>query len=1098
MPTKQEYRERLVEKLKELFQLDQPDLDFGFYRIMHSKAEQVTQFLERDLLAIIEDAFGEQDEAIFAQLQANVEKAIQTARRFGAPDPEETEGVQEARAALAAAQENAGAEASVYDHLYRFFERYYDRGDFISRRYYSRETGGKAAPFAVPYNGEEVKLHWANADQYYIKTAEYFNNATFDLSQAPEVAGVQLGLGMETGGENDGETAPAMRLHFHIVEATEGAHGNVKASEQETRYFIIHHEEPVTLNEAGELVIQFEYRPDPEKTGQEGTWRSKRADEAVTAVLAALKGLAGGEAYLTLLTTPAPTEKDAKRPLLARYVNQYTGRNTHDYFIHKDLGGFLGRELDFYIKNEVMRLDDIEQADAPAVESYLGKIKVLRRIGGEIITFLAQLEEFQKKLWLKKKFVVEAQYCLTLDRVPEAFYAEIAANDAQREAWVGLYAINEIQLSTIGPAYSVPLTVEFLGANPYMMVDTTFFGEEFKARLLATVEDLDEQCDGMLVYSENFQALNLMQERYREQAKCIYIDPPYNTASTPILYKNEYRHSSWNCLMWDRLKIAKYLLEERGVKSVAIDDTEMLNLAMILEDLYPEFRHSRITVVHNPKGSITKDFNRVHEYALFMTKEADKSAIARTLEENETPRKMRRWGANSLRTERPLSFYPIYVRNGEVTRIGDVPSEDFHPGGRNTELASGEIEIWPVDQDGIERRWNFGLDTIKENLDRVTTLEVDGTVDLFVTHELTVPKTVWSGGEFDAGNYGNTLLVNLLGTKQFDFPKSINLVTRCIYLSTATNENGLVIDYFGGSGTTSHAVIEQNRRDGGHRKYVLVEMGTHFYTVLKPRVQKVVYSTDWKDGKPQSRGTGLSHCFKTLRLESYEDTLNNLVMADDPGRQQALDGNDDLRRDYMLRYLLDVESRGSQSLLNIDGFADPTAYTLKVKKPGSDEYTVRKVDLVESFNYLIGLRVVHVTAPQTFNADFKRVVDPELPADQETRLVLDGRMRQEESGPWWFRTVEGWVPANPMQPNNGLRERVLVVWRKLTGDVEQDNLMLDEWFRHNRISPQDFEFDTIYVNGSNNLPNLRQEGETWKVRLLEEAFMQAMWDGGQL
>jgi adenine-specific DNA-methyltransferase len=200
----------------------------------------------------------------------------------------------------------------------------------------------------------------------------------------------------------------------------------------------------------------------------------------------------------------------------------------------------------------------------------------------------------------------------------------------------------------------------------------------------------------------------------------------------------------------------------------------------------------------------------------------------------------------------------------------------------------------------------------------------------------------------------------------------------------------------------------------------------------------------------------------------------------------------------MLRYLLDVESRGSQSLLNIDDFADPRTYTLKVKKSGSDEYTVKAVDLVESFNYLIGLRVVHVAAPQTFNAEFKRVVEPELPADQETRLVLDERMRQDGDGSWWFRKVEGWVPANPMQPNNGLRERVLVVWRKLTGDLEQDNLMLDEWFRHNRISTQDFEFDTIFVNGSNNLPNLRQEGETWKVRLLEEEFMLRMWDGENL
>ena len=177
MPSAEQLRSRLLKKLSELFQLDQPDLDFGFYRIMHAKAKEVQHFIDADLLSIVAEAFGCVDDARKAELQANYEKAIQTARDYGAPHPEETEAVKKAKAALDALQDTASAEADVYDHLYRFFERYYDDGDFISRRYYARETPGKAAPFAVPYHGEEVKLHWANADQYYVKTAEYFNKA---------------------------------------------------------------------------------------------------------------------------------------------------------------------------------------------------------------------------------------------------------------------------------------------------------------------------------------------------------------------------------------------------------------------------------------------------------------------------------------------------------------------------------------------------------------------------------------------------------------------------------------------------------------------------------------------------------------------------------------------------------------------------------------------------------------------------------------------------------------------------------------------------------------------------------------------------------
>lgn len=140
----------------------------------------------------------------------------------------------------------------------------------------------------------------------------------------------------------------------------------------------------------------------------------------------------------------------------------------------------------------------------------------------KLITFLASLENYQKRLWLKKKFVVESNYCITLDRVPEKFYAEIAANDAQREEWMRLFAIDGItSQNTDGPfvagksRYSVPLTVEFLKENPFLVLDTKFFTVEFKNALLASIYHIDEQCDGLLINSENFQALELLQEKYR-------------------------------------------------------------------------------------------------------------------------------------------------------------------------------------------------------------------------------------------------------------------------------------------------------------------------------------------------------------------------------------------------------------------------------------------------------------------------------------------------------------------------------------------------------------------------------------------------------
>ncbi len=164
-------------------------------------------------------------------------------------------------------------------------------------------------------------------------------------------------------------------------------------------------------------------------------------------------------------------------------------------------------------------------------------------------------------------------------------------------------------------------------------------------------------------------------------------------------------------------------------------------------------------------------------------------------------------------------------------------------------------------------------------------------------------------------------------------------------------EKTIALDYFAGSGTTGHSIIELNREDDGKRKYILIEMGEYFDKVTKPRIQKVIYSKDWKDGKPVSR-EGISHCFKYIRLESYEDTLNNLELKRDKTQQSTLDLNNQFNEDYLLSYMLDVETDGSASLLNINEFTKPFDYKLKITR--NNETQIVKVYLPETFNYLIG------------------------------------------------------------------------------------------------------------------------------------------------
>lgn len=1121
MPSVEQLRSRLLKKLSELFQLDQPDLDFGFYRIMQTKAQEVQEFISSDLLKIVSDAFGEADESRKAEFQAAYDKALQTAKDFGAPNPEETEPVKKAKAALDAVKDTSGSEADVYDHLYRFFERYYDDGDFISRRYYTRETHGKAAPFAVPYNGEEVKLHWANADQYYVKSADYFSNYTFDLRQAKEIRSRPTIYSTD-------KNAGSLKVHFRIVEATEGEHGNIKAGNDSKRFFIVHKDKPIEFNESGELIINFEYRPDPEKTGQDGTWRYKRNAEAVAVILKELEKVINREKqenekheYLSSLALNVPTKNNEKRTLLAKYLNQYTARNTRDYFIHKDLGGFLRRELDFYIKNEVMNLDDIENADAPAVESYLSKIRVLRKIAGKLIDFLAQLEDFQKKLWLKKKFVVETNYCITLYRVPEELYSEIVANLEQFDEWEKLGFIKN-ETNEERQIFSI----SWLKENKNLVLDTCFFDENFKAQLLASIEDLDEECDGLLIHSENFQALNLLQERYREQVRCIHIDPPYNTATSGFLYKNEYQHSSWLSLMEDRISISMPLLDHTASYLCHIDENEYENLF----NLFNSFNlFNAGTIVWDKRNPMNggSGIAKQHEYIITFTKHNDTIYL-----QNKTILSMLEKAKELIK------------RNGGVTEL--VKMEFAAWVNSNSNLSGGEKAYRYMDDDGqiyrgvslrapeprTDPKFHEPLIhpatgkpcAIPPNGFSRTPETLQGMIErgeiLFGEDETTQPqqKAFLTEDKFrqmpsliqDAkkGKFWTDAL-----DVRFPYCHPVSLYEDLIGALTQS-PSSITLDFFAGSGTTGHAIFNLNREDGGRRKYILVEMADYFDTVLKPRIAKVIFSENWKEGKPVPSADsdegrddfrGVSHCFKYIRLESYEDTLNNLRFDENPQRRKIISANSSLRKDYMLRYMLDVETRGSQSLLNIDAFADPTDYRLDVKKPGADEYAARPVDLLETFNYLIGLRVTHIAEPQEFTAKFMRIYDPEVPQDQKTKLILDGKMLQvkslenlhtpsEPSPTWWFRKVEGWIPMDSGTANNSRRERILIVWRKLTDDIERDNLMLDEWFQKNRISTRDFEFDTIYVNGSNNLPNLKLDDDNWKVRMIEEEFMKRMWE----
>ena len=285
-----------------------------------------------------------------------------------------------------------------------------------------------------------------------------------------------------------------MTVYFRLVDATTEQNNNKEAADSKRTFMLFTEDEELYPGvkrfeydpEKKEVIIRFVFDIPTDK-------KKKYFDENYTAILNWIISLRRAE--LNTLFTPRP--EDAGKTPLEKHLKGYVAKNTFDYFIHKDLRGFLTRELDFYIKSEIMHLDDLDTENEARVETYLAKIKAIKRVGAIIIDFLAQIEDFQKKLWLKKKFVVETNWCFTLDKVDEDFWPEIIANEAQIAEWIAMYAIDEAE------GWTNPPTVDFLRRNQNLLIDTKHFTDDFKMRLVASVDRLDEQTNGLMLNSDN-------------------------------------------------------------------------------------------------------------------------------------------------------------------------------------------------------------------------------------------------------------------------------------------------------------------------------------------------------------------------------------------------------------------------------------------------------------------------------------------------------------------------------------------------------------------------------------------------------------------
>lgn len=966
--------QELVAKLREIFQIDRPELDFGIYRILNARAGEINDYLQNRLAEKVQVALNEGSAASTQQIQSELQEAEKNAQALG-ESPDAVPKVQELRARLKeTAAGSSEHENAVFSHLLAFFSRYYEQGDFISQRRYKGDT------YAIPYAGEEVMLHWANKDQYYTKSGENFSNYSFKLE--------------------DGRT-----VHFRLV-AADTAKDNRKDNDKDRRFALAGAKTVTRLDENGdeyeeelvpieevpcsdgnqELIIRFEYTAQPKGTKQEAL-----VTKAVEAVLAD----AAVKARWLALGNRAPTEKNPQRTLLEKHLSDYTTKNTADYFIHKDLGGFLRRELDFYIKNEVMHLDDVQNANAFAdIEKNLRMIQCLRSIALELITFLAQLEDFQKKLWLKQKFVISTE---------------------------------------------------------------------------VVAESQDAELRGLLIRSENLNALRFLTPSYAGRVKCIYIDPPYNTEGDSFLYKDRYKRSSWLCLLQDRLCAASKLLTDDGILYISIDDKELERLKELCAEIFgrDNILNTFSVKTSDPSGHKTVNPSPYScvEYVLMIAKNRSRYqyktySIPAEYDSNykwyitniDSPfkeweiesafevvaRMLGHESARSARTALTAEGFNARVADFCLTQARSVfqltaISKDAGAAivAAKSESERNPNEIIVVERPSAEpviltrgRQIYFYSNKIKKSQESSSEGPCKPLTNLWGD----IP---WNGISKEGG-------VELKNGK-----KPEKLLYRLLKVANVGAED-IVMDFFLGSGTTAAVASKIGC------SWIGVESSRDIFGIAKKRISTVI------DGD----SSGISFLskvkldgYKCIDLESYEDTLNNLQLRRTSAQGDLLNTlPQQAKDDYLLNYLLDVESRGS--LLSVEDFKKPFDYTLNVAVDSAGASEKRKIDLVETFNYLIGLRVKHIDA-------------------------------QPQRG---FVTVTGTLPSG---------ESCLVLWRDCDVlDYEGISKLCDKL----AINPADNEFDVVYINGDHNIPTVltqtAEEGgatRVLKLRQIEPEFLDRMF-----
>lgn len=983
--------------LKEMFQFNANDLDFGIYRIYNLKRKEIENFIEGNDEQCLEPIINKtlelvsniekqveltsltaylkkfNQESLVNDPAANFEKIQQLIINFGDNEQEK----ESLTAALTASTKEFNItdeiKDKIYNHILGYFEMYYSNGDF---GYNNRSRNLYKVPYEADYDGSDTMFHWKHKGSLYIKTGNSFNAIKFKLKHLDKEFELRLETNDDSTSEevarNNNKDTKLKHYKFNRFEEKDGItrivfnlsdSSTTKAdlfkslfkevfkSKANLDNYLFADDKPVF----NDLTDDYDKVQDGSVKGI-GALRVNRK----TLLTKVNKNFERGNKIEII--TENGQERFSDETLETIYnidqkLNSFYIGNDSDYFIHENLQEFLTQEKERYIKNHI--LSDLKSIlDGKLDNTTLIIAKAFELVSSRIIEFLSAIEEFQKKLFTMKKKVVESEYCLTIDNIDEKYYNEILENKAQLAEWENLFSVKVKTLSD-------------LKAQPTLVLDTKFFKQKdgsnpFKDKILAEIENLDEKTNGVLINSENYQGLDSIREKYRNSIDFIHIDPPYNTSTSGFLYKNEFRHSSWSAMMENRIKIAETLLSANSCLQIHIDENEYENLYFLLKNTSLINQGTIIWDKRNPVSGANRIATQ-HEYILTFSKGQVKlkkekangylimskaKSLIKELGLEKARVALKKWIQEQQDFSGGESAYNLIDDDGRVYQSVHMGAPEqrtdkkffvplIHPVTKKP---------CPVPSSGWGGTPEFMQDCLKNN-------EI-----IFGEDEKTQPRRKYFLENNLIGEMSSLIYSGAKGKKQanefgFNFPYNHPVeLYETLTWAVLDEKDGTVLDFFAGSGTSGHAVINLNRKDKRNRKYILIEMGNYFETVTKQRIIKVIYSENWKNGKPQDNKGSLKHIVKYLVLEQYEDVLDAI---------EQFEGA--TPKNLPLKYLYKPELNKINSTLDL---SKPFSNKIKYGQPTKEGF----VDLVDTYNYLQGYEVKSIK-PYTIGKKYYKVVE---------------------------------------------------------------------------------------------------------------------------